>query len=73
MGMAAISLLVTELGNVPLNDELAALSATDPEAISVWENYLEQRTFLNTIRTATAVAASLTFTLGLLTVDSLYN
>lgn len=58
--------LVTGFGNVPLNDQLAALSATDPKAISVWENYLDRWTLLNTIRTVAAVAATLMFTLGLL-------
>ena len=58
--------LVTGLGNVPLNDQLAALSASDAEAISVWENYLDRWTLLNTIRTVAAVAATLMFTLGLL-------
>ena len=58
--------LVTGLGNVPLNDQLAALSATDPKAVSVWENYLDRWTLLNTIRTVAAVAATLMFTLGLL-------
>ena len=58
--------LVTALGNVPLNEQLATVSATDPEAISVWENYLEQWTLLNTIRTGAAAAAAVMFTLGLI-------
>ena len=58
--------LVTGLGNVPLNDQLAALCATDPEAISVWENYLDRWTLLNTIRAVAALVATLMFTLGLL-------
>ena len=58
--------LVTGLGNVPLNNQLAAVSASDPEAISVWEYYLERWTLLNTIRTVAAVAAVLMFTLGLM-------
>jgi len=58
--------LVTMLGNVPLNDQLAAVSATDPEALSIWENYLDRWTLLNTIRSGAAAAASLMFTLGLI-------
>ena len=58
--------LVTGLGNVPLNDQLAAVSADDPEANSVWKYYLERWTLLNTIRTVAAVAAVLMFTLGLM-------
>ena len=58
--------LVTGLGNVPLNDQLAAVSATDPEAISVWKHYLDRWTLLNTIRTVAAIAAVLMFTLGLM-------
>ncbi len=58
--------LVTGLGNVPLNDQLAAVSATDPEATSVWKHYLDRWTLLNTIRTGAAVAAALMFALGLI-------
>jgi len=58
--------LVTGLGNVPLNDQLAALSATDSEAVAVWEHYLDRWTTLNTIRTVASAAATLTFTFGLM-------
>ena len=58
--------LVTGFGNVPLNDQLAAFSATAPEAKSVWESYLERWTMLNTIRTIAAAAATLAFTIGLM-------
>lgn len=58
--------LVTGLGNVPLNDQLAAVSATDPEATSIWENYIDRWTLLNTIRTGAAAAASLMFTFGII-------
>ena len=57
---------VTGLGNVPLNEQLAAVSASDPKAISIWEDYLDRWTFLNTIRTGAAAAASLMFTLGII-------
>ena len=58
--------LVTGLGNVPLNNQLAAVSAADPDAVPVWEHYLDRWTSLNTIRTGSAVAAVLLFTVGLL-------
>ena len=58
--------LVTGLGNVPLNDQLAAVSATDPEAVAVWEHYLGRWTMLNTVRTIAAAAAMLAFAAGLM-------
>ncbi|WP_405227801.1 anthrone oxygenase family protein [Lentisalinibacter sediminis] len=57
--------LVTGLGNVPLNDRLAAVCAADPEAVPLWEHYLEGWTRLNTLRTVAAAAAVLLFTAGL--------
>jgi len=62
--------LVTGLGNVPLNDQLAAVSATDPLAVPVWEHYLTRWTMLNTFRTIAAAAAVLAFILGLLQAGS---
>jgi uncharacterized membrane protein len=58
--------LVTGLGNVPMNERLAAVSSTDSEAVPVWDHYLDRWTLLNTIRTVAAGAASLMFTLGLM-------
>ncbi|MGI9235656.1 MAG: DUF1772 domain-containing protein [Woeseiaceae bacterium] len=58
--------LVTGLGNVPLNDQLAAISATDPAATIVWEHYLNRWTLLNTVRTVAAAGAALLFTVGLM-------
>ena len=58
--------LVTGLGNVPLNDQLAVAAATDPEAIPVWKNYLDRWTMLNTVRTIAAAAATLAYTIGLM-------
>lgn len=63
--------LVTGLGNVPLNNQLAAVSAADPGAVPAWEHYLDRWTSLNTIRTGAAAAAALLFTVGLLTRSSL--
>ena len=58
--------LVTGLGNVPLNDQLAAVSATDPAATTVWEHYLNRWTMLNTVRTVAATVAVLVYAVGLL-------
>jgi uncharacterized membrane protein len=61
--------LVTILGNVPLNDQLAALSATDPSASEVWKHYLDRWTMWNHVRTVAAMVAVLLFTLGLILSD----
>ena len=58
--------LVTGLGNVPLNDQLAAVSATDPAALDVWQHYLSRWTTWNHVRTAAAMVAALLYTLGLM-------
>jgi uncharacterized membrane protein len=58
--------LVTMIGNVPLNNQLAAVSATDPAASDVWNHYLERWTMWNTVRTVAAMLAALLFCLGLL-------
>jgi len=58
--------LVTAWGNVPLNDQLAAVSAIEQDAVHVWERYLTKWTMLNTVRTAAATAAVLMFTIGLM-------
>ncbi len=58
--------LVTILGNVPLNDQLAASPAADPASVTVWEHYLDRWTMLNTVRTVSAMAAVLLFTVGLI-------
>ena len=58
--------LVTGLGNVPLNNELAAVSPGEPEAAEMWERYLSRWTALNHLRTAAAMAAALLYCLGLM-------
>ncbi len=58
--------LVTMVCNVPLNDQLAAVSATDPGALEVWELYLVRWTMWNHLRTAAAMVAALLFCLGLM-------
>ncbi len=58
--------LVTALGNVPLNDQLAAVSATHPAARDAWGHYLDRWTMWNHVRTAAAMAAALLYFLGLI-------
>ena len=58
--------LLTGLGNVPLNNQLAAVQANDPAAIKVWEHYLDWWTLLNSVRTVAAMCAALMFTVGLI-------
>jgi uncharacterized membrane protein len=58
--------LVTGFGNVPLNEQLAAVTATDDDAVTVWEHYLDRWTLLNTVRTVAATAAAFSFTVGLM-------
>lgn len=58
--------LVTLFGNVPMNDKLAASSATNPAAIKYWDHYLDHWSMLNHIRTVAALAAVLMYTAGLL-------
>jgi len=60
------TILVTMFGNVPLNNQLAAASATDPSTREVWEHYLDRWMLWNHIRTAAAMIAALLYTLGLM-------
>ncbi len=60
------TILVTIFGNVPLNDQLAAVSATDLGTGAVWEHYLDRWTMWNHVRTAAAMVAALLYTLGLM-------
>jgi len=58
--------LITMFGNVPLNDRLAAVSATDPGAARFWIHYLKRWTTWNHIRTVAAMVAARLYTLGLM-------
>ena len=57
--------LVTVVGNIPLNNELARAPATEPDGQAVWGRYLVRWTQWNHVRTAFAVIATLLFALGL--------
>ena len=61
--------LVTIFGNVPLNDELATVSAIDGAAIELWENYVNRWTMWNHVRTAAAMLATLLYSLGLMRIS----
>ncbi len=58
--------LVTGLGNVPLNDQLAALSVNDVDATEMWNRYVARWTAWNHVRTIAAMVAALLYTLGLI-------
>ncbi|MEA1890176.1 MAG: anthrone oxygenase family protein [Pseudomonadota bacterium] len=58
--------LVTVLGNVPLNDQLAAVSATDDAAHKMWEHYLDRWVKWNHVRTVASTVAALLYFLGLI-------
>ena len=58
--------LVTGLGNVPLNNGLAALTPDDSGAAPVWHRYVTRWTVLNHVRTAAATVAALLHCLGLI-------
>ncbi len=60
------TILVTMFGNVPLNNQLAAVSVTDPGALEVWQQYLHRWVMWNHVRTAAAMIAALLYTLGLM-------
>ncbi len=56
--------VLTGVGNVPLNNQLAATS--DPASGRLWQLYQHRWTRLNTIRTIAAAAASAAFVTGIL-------
>ena len=57
---------VTVLGNVPLNDKLAAADRENPKSVDVWSNYLDRWTKLNSQRAGAAVCAATLFLIGLI-------
>jgi len=56
---------VTMLGNVPLNNSLAAASPGTPEATSLWTRYLTEWTRWNTVRTLASAVSAVLFTAAL--------
>ena len=59
------SLLVTVVFNVPENDALASVTPADPDGDCPWASYLAKWTAWNHVRTATALAAAASLTIGL--------
>ena len=57
--------LVTAFGNVPLNDELAAVESEDPRSSKIWNHYLHRWTELNSRRTGAALLAAVLFGIAL--------
>ncbi|MEM6755777.1 MAG: anthrone oxygenase family protein [Planctomycetota bacterium] len=57
---------VTAIGNVPMNDKLAAMSATDPQTFEYWAHYLTRWTAWNTFRTVNTTLACLALAIALL-------
>lgn len=57
---------VTMVRNVPLNNALAAVPLSTPEAAALWTRYLSDWTFWNTVRTAAAALSAVLFTMALL-------
>lgn len=55
---------VTVACNVPLNDRLAAIQASDPQAAAMWQGYLRDWTRWNHARTLAALAAAGVLTMG---------
>lgn len=58
--------MLTGMGNVPLNNQLAAVPVNDPAASDTWQHYLDRWTRLNTLRTLSATAAAIVMLVGLL-------
>ena len=58
--------LVTGLGNVPLNDQLAGLSVSDAGAAEMWDRYVARWTAWNHVRTVSSLGAAVLLSLGLL-------
>lgn len=60
------ALLVTGGFNVPLNDSLAAVDPTGPQAAQAWEHYRSRWSVGNHVRTIAALAAAGCLTFALL-------
>ncbi|HEY7646511.1 MAG TPA: anthrone oxygenase family protein [Hyphomicrobiales bacterium] len=57
---------VTMVLNVPLNDALAAVEASTPEAAAVWARYLADWTFWNHVRTVAPLISAVLFIAALI-------
>jgi uncharacterized membrane protein len=59
------TILVTMLGNVPLNNALAIVDPNSTEGATLWARYMTEWTFWNHVRTLAALAASAMFIVSL--------
>jgi uncharacterized membrane protein len=59
---------VTALCNVPRNDALEAVCATDQGAPILWSRYVREWTFWNHVRSGAALIAALLLTIALVSV-----
>lgn len=57
--------LLTFVFNVPLNNELAAVSSTDAASLEIWKRYLTDWTFWNHIRATASLVSALLLMVGL--------
>jgi uncharacterized membrane protein len=57
---------VTMVLNVPLNDALAAVEASTPEAATLWARYLVDWTFWNHVRTVAPLISAVLFIAALI-------
>ncbi|MEM6551522.1 MAG: anthrone oxygenase family protein [Planctomycetota bacterium] len=62
---------VTAARNVPLNDALAKHNPNTPEALTLWQRYLPAWTRWNTLRTGSAVAATVCYVVALIRLAAL--
>ncbi|HSS63116.1 MAG TPA: anthrone oxygenase family protein [Gammaproteobacteria bacterium] len=59
------TLAVTIVCNVPRNNSLAAVSATDPKSGDTWAGYVAEWTAWNHVRTIASLAAAASFSIAL--------
>ena len=62
------SFFVTAFANVPLNDQLAALSPTDPISDDVWNHYLDRWVMWNHVRASASTIAAVLYIIGIMRV-----
>jgi uncharacterized membrane protein len=60
------ALVVTMVFNVPLNNELAAVTSSAGQGGAVWTRYLSDWTFWNSVRTAAPLLSMVLFIWGLI-------
>jgi len=58
--------MVTITGNVPLNNQLATVSAAAPESVEVWDHYVRRWSLWNHVRTVAPAVAVVFFLFGLI-------